>query len=65
MPSSKRPPLITSMVDESLAVRAGLRKPVHTTMCPRRTRVVTIASPASTENDSKVILSVGAGTVWK
>ena len=65
MPSSNRPPLITSRVDDSLAVSAGLRKPVQTTMCPSRTRVVTIASAASTENDSNVISSVGSGTVWK
>ena len=49
----------------SLAVRPGFRKPVQTTMWPRRTRVVTIAIAASIENDSNVISSVGSGTVWK
>ena len=39
MPSSKRPPLMTSMVEDILAVRAGLRNPVHTTMWPSRTRL--------------------------
>ena len=65
MPSSKRPPEMTSIVDDSLAVSAGLRKPVHTTMWPRRTRCVAIARADRTENDSKVISSVGSGTVWK
>ena len=65
MPSSKRPPLMTSIVDDSFAVSAGLRNPVQTTMWPRRTRSVAIASAESTENDSKVISSVGSGTVWK
>ena len=65
MPSSKRPPQMTSIVEDSFAVSAGLRNPVHTTMCPRRTRSVAIASADSTENDSKVISSVGSGTVWK
>ena len=65
MPSSKRPPLMTSMVEAILAVRAGFRNPVQTTMWPRRTRSVAIARAARTENDSKVISSVGSGTVWK
>jgi hypothetical protein len=65
MPSSKRPPVMTSTVDAILAVRAGLRNPVQITMWPRRTRWVTIASAVSTLNDSKVISSVGSGTVWK
>ena len=56
---------MTSIVDDSLAVRAGLRNPVQTTMWPRRTRSVAIASAVRTENDSKVISSVGSGTVWK
>ena len=65
MPSSKRPPLMTSIVDDSFAVRAGLRNPVQTTMWPSRTRSVAIARADRTENDSKVISSVGRGTVWK
>ena len=65
MPSSKRPPLMTSIVEDILAVSAGLRNPVQTTMWPRRTRSVAIARADSTENDSKVISSVGCGTVWK
>ena len=44
---------------------AGLRNPVHTTMWPRRTRDVAMASAASIENDSNVISSVGSGIVWK
>ena len=65
MASSNRPPLMTSIVEAILAVRAGFRNPAQMTMCPSRTRSVAIASAASTENDSKVISSVGAGTVWK
>jgi hypothetical protein len=65
MPSSKRPPLMTSIVEDCFAVRAGLRKPVHTTMCPSRTRSVLTASAARTANDSNVISSAGSGTVWK
>ena len=56
---------MTSMVEESFAVSAGLRNPVHTTMWPRRTRCVRTARAVSTENPSKVISSVGSGTVWK
>ena len=56
---------MTSMVEAILAVSAGLRNPVQTTMCPRRTRSVAIASADSIENDSNVISSVGCGTVWK
>ena len=56
---------MTSIVDDSFAVRAGLRNPVQTTMWPRRTRLVAIARAVRTENDSKVISSVGSGTVWK
>ncbi len=48
-----------------LAVRAGLRNAVQMTMWPRRTRLVSAASAASEVNDSKVISSVGRGTVWK
>ena len=58
MPSSKRPPLMTSIVDDSFAVRAGFRKPVHTTMC-RCARARTMARAESTANDSNVISSVG------
>ena len=65
MPSSKRPPLMTSMVEDILAVSAGLRKPVQMTMWPSRTRSVAMARAARTVNDSKVISSVGCGTVWK
>ncbi len=65
MPSSNRPPEITSIVDASLAVRAGLRKPAQMTMCPTRTRRVAIAMPVIAANDSKVISSVGTGTVVK
>jgi hypothetical protein len=65
MPNSKRPPLMTSIVDASLAVRAGFRNPVQITMWPIRTRSVTIASADSVENDSNVISSVGSGTVVK
>src|SRR5262245_9105550 len=65
MPSSNRPPLITSIVEASFAVRAGFRKPVQMTMWPIRTRSVTIASADSVENDSNVISSVGSGTVVK
>src|SRR6267142_5720274 len=65
MPSSNRPPLITSIVDASLAVNAGFRKPVQMTMWPMRTRFVTIASTDRVENDSNVISSVGSGTVVK
>jgi hypothetical protein len=53
------------MVDDILAVNAGFRNPVHTTMWPRRTRSVVTASAASTEKDSRVISSAGSGTVWK
>ena len=56
---------MTSIVDDILAVRAGFRNPVQTTMWPSRTRSVTIASAVSTQNDSRVISSVGSGTVWK
>src|SRR5450759_2133528 len=65
MPSSKRPPLITSIIEHSLAVRPGFRNDVQTTMWPSRTRFVAIASAARVENDSKVISSVGSGTVVK
>src|ERR1035437_52131 len=65
MPSSNRPPLITSIVEQSLAVRPGFRNDVQTTMWPSRTRFVAIASAARVENDSKVISSVGSGTVVK
>ena len=65
MPSSIRPPLITSIVEIILAVSAGLRNAVQITTWPSRTRVVTAASADSIVNDSKVISSVGRGTVWK
>ena len=65
MPSSKRPPEMTSIVDDILAVTPGLRNPVQTTMWPMRTRWVAMARAASIVNDSKVISSVGSGTVWK
>ena len=65
MPSSIRPPLMTSRVQIILAVRAGFRNAVQMTMCPRRTRSVDAASAARLVNDSKVISSVGSGTVWK
>ena len=65
MPSSIRPPLIVSIVEIILAVRAGLRKAVQMTMWPSRTRVVSAARADRLVNDSKVISSVGRGTVWK
>ena len=65
MPSSIRPPLMTSMVLIIFAVSAGFRNAVQMTMWPIRTRSVGAASAASDVNDSKVISSVGRGTVWK
>ena len=65
MPSSIRPPLIESIVEIILAVRAGFRNAVQITTWPRRTRSVIAASAASAVNDSNVISSVGRGTVWK
>ena len=65
MPSSNRPPLMTSIVDAIFAVRAGFRNPAQMTMWPSRTRSVAIASADRTVNDSNVISSVGRGTVWK
>ena len=56
---------MTSIVEAILAVRAGLRKPVQMTMWPIRARDVACASAASIVNDSKVISSVGRGTVVK
>ena len=56
---------MVSIVEIILAVRAGLRNAVQMTMCPRRTRSVSAASAASDVKDSKVISSVGRGTVWK
>ena len=38
IPSSIRPPLMTSIVEIILAVRAGFRNAVQITMWPRRTR---------------------------
>ena len=56
---------MTSIVEIILAVRAGFRNAVQITTCPRRTFVVTAARADSIVNDSKVISSVGRGTVWK
>ena len=60
-----RPPLMTSMVLIILAVRPGLRKAVQMTMWPSRTREVRAARAVRLVNDSKVISSVGRGTVVK
>ena len=65
MPSSIRPPLMTSSVPIILAVSAGLRNAVQITTWPRRTRSVEAARAASVVNDSKVISSIGSGSVWK
>src|SRR5438552_12686524 len=65
MPSSMRPPAMTSMVAIILATSAGLRYPLQTTTWPSRTRVVIAARAASAVKDSKVSSSVGFGTVWK
>ena len=54
---------MTSIVEAIFAVRAGLRNPVQITMWPSRAREVACASAASIVNDSKVISSVGSGTV--
>ena len=56
---------MASIVEIILAVSAGFRNAVQMTMWPSRTRVVCAASADSEVNDSKVISSVGRGTVWK
>src|SRR3954468_17650772 len=56
---------MVSIVEIIFAVRAGFRKAVQITMWPSRTRSVSAASAARDVKDSKVISSVGRGTVWK
>ena len=56
---------MVSIVEIILAVSAGLRNAVQMTTWPSRTRDVRAASAESDVNDSKVISSLGRGTVWK
>src|SRR6476619_5998303 len=55
---------MVSIVEIILAVSAGLRNAGQVPMWPFRTRSVRAASADSDVNDSKVISSVGRGTVW-
>ncbi len=52
-------------MDAILAYSDGLRYPLQPTIWPMFTRLVSRASAAVALQHSKVVLSLGSGTVWK
>ena len=65
MPQSRRPPLITSMLDVILASSAGFRYSAQPTIWPRRIRDVRWLIAASVVQHSNIVSCAGTGTLWK